>query len=119
MPRILVVDDNAFMRNNIKNVLTGAGFDVVAEASDGLEAISMYQSSGPDLVTLDITMPNMDGVQALKELRAIDPVAKIVMVSAMGQEALVVEAITAGAADFVVKPFQPERVVDAINKALV
>lgn len=119
MPRILVVDDNAFMRNNIKNVLTGAGFDVVAEASDGLEAISMYQSSAPDLVTLDITMPNMDGVQALKELRSLDPAAKIVMVSAMGQEALVVEAITAGAADFVVKPFQPERVVDAINKALV
>ncbi|MFW2340368.1 MAG: response regulator [Acidimicrobiia bacterium] len=119
MPRILVVDDNAFMRNNIKNVLTGAGFDVVAEASDGIEAISMYQSSGPDLVTLDITMPNMDGVQALKELRSIDPAAKIIMVSAMGQEALVVEAITAGAADFVVKPFQPERVVDAINKALV
>lgn len=119
MPRILVVDDNAFMRNNIKNVLTGAGFDVVAEASDGVEAISMYQSSGPDLVTLDITMPNMDGVQALKELRSIDPAAKIIMVSAMGQEALVVEAITAGAADFVVKPFQPERVVDAINKALV
>jgi two-component system chemotaxis response regulator CheY len=119
MPRILVVDDNAFMRNNIKNVLTGAGFDVVAEASDGIEAISMYQSSGPDLVTLDITMPNMDGVQALKELRSLDPAAKIIMVSAMGQEALVVEAITAGAADFVVKPFQPERVVDAINKALV
>ena len=119
MPRILVVDDNAFMRNNIKNVLTGAGFDVVGEASDGLEAISMYQSSGPDLVTLDITMPNMDGVQALKELRSLDPAAKIIMVSAMGQEALVVEAITAGAADFVVKPFQPDRVVDAINKALV
>lgn len=118
MPRILVVDDNAFMRSNIKNVLTGAGFDVVAEASDGLEAITAFQSEGPDLVTLDITMPNMDGVQALKELRSLDPTAKIVMVSAMGQEALVVEAITAGAADFVVKPFQPDRVVDAINKAL-
>ena len=118
MPRILIVDDNAFMRSNIKNVLTAAGFDVVAEASDGLEAISAYQTNGPDLVTLDITMPNMDGVQALKELRSLDPSAKIVMVSAMGQEALVVEAITAGAADFVVKPFQPERVIDAINKAL-
>jgi len=119
MPRILVVDDNAFMRSNLKSVLTGAGFEVVAEATDGLEAISMYQSSAPDLVTLDITMPNMDGVQALRELRSLDPEARIVMVSALGQEALVVEAITAGAADFVVKPFQPQRVVDAVNKALV
>lgn len=119
MPRILVVDDNAFMRSNLRSVLTSAGFEVVAEAADGLEAISMYQSSGPDLVTLDITMPNMDGVQALRELRSLDPEARIVMVSALGQEALVVEAITAGAADFVVKPFQPQRVVDAVTKALV
>jgi two-component system chemotaxis response regulator CheY len=114
----MIVDDNAFMRNNLKNVLKNAGFDVVAEASDGVEAINTFQSEKPDLVTMDITMPNMDGVQALKELRSLDPGAKVIMVSAMGQEALVVDAITSGAADFVVKPFEPNRVVEAVNNAL-
>lgn len=116
--RIMVVDDNAFMRNNLKNILTGAGFEVVAEASDGLEAVTTYQTATPDLVTLDITMPNMDGVQALKELKGLDPDARVIMVSAMGQEALVVEAITSGAADFVVKPFEASRVVGAVTNAL-
>jgi two-component system chemotaxis response regulator CheY len=110
MARILVVDDNAFMRTNLKNVLTKAGFEVVAEAADGQAAVTTYQEAKPDLVTLDITMPNMDGVEALKVLRSIDPAARIVMVSAMGQEALVVEAITSGAADFVVKPFEADLV---------
>ena len=119
MTRILVVDDNAFMRNNLKNVLKTAGFEVVAEASDGIEAVTAYKSANPDLVTMDITMPNMDGVQALKELKGIDPAVRVVMVSAMGQEALVVEAITSGASDFVVKPFEAERVVEAVKNALV
>jgi two-component system chemotaxis response regulator CheY len=114
----MIVDDNAFMRNNLKNVLKNAGFDVVAEASDGVEAINTIQYEKPDLVTMDNTMPNMDGVQALKELRSLDPGAKVIMVSSMGQEALVVDAITSGAADFVVKPFEPNRVVEAVNNAL-
>ena len=118
MARIMIVDDNAFMRNNLKNVLKNAGFDVVAEATDGIEAVAAYQADKPDLVTMDITMPNMDGVQALKELKTLDPEARVIMVSAMGQEALVVEAITSGAADFVVKPFEPTRVVEAVNNAL-
>lgn len=118
MARILIVDDNAFMRSTIKGVLTQAGFDVAAEAADGAEAVNTYATIKPDLVTMDITMPNMDGVEALKELLKRDPGAKVVMVSAMGQESLVVEAVTAGAVDFVIKPFEPDRVVDAINKAL-
>ena len=97
MAKILIVDDNAFMRNTIKGVLTQAGFEIVGEASDGVEAVSTYGSAQPDLVTMDITMPNMDGVEALKELLKQDPAAKVVMVSAMGQESLVVEAVTAGA----------------------
>lgn len=118
MARIMIVDDNAFMRNTIKGVLTEAGFDIAAEAVDGAEAVSTYSSVHPDLVTMDITMPNMDGVEALKELLKQDPQARVVMVSAMGQESLVVEAVTAGAMDFVVKPFEAGRVVDAITKAL-
>jgi two-component system chemotaxis response regulator CheY len=118
MARILIVDDNAFMRSTIKGVLTQAGFDIAAEAADGAEAVNTYATIKPDLVTMDITMPNMDGVEALKELLKRDPGAKVVMVSAMGQESLVVEAVTAGAVDFVIKPFEPDRVVDAINKAL-
>lgn len=118
MPKILIVDDNAFMRNTIKGVLTQAGFDIAGEATDGAEAVNAYATMQPDLVTMDITMPNMDGVEALKELIKQDPGAKVVMVSAMGQESLVVEAVTAGAVDFVIKPFEPERVIDAVNKAL-
>lgn len=118
MAKIMIVDDNAFMRNTIKGVLTQAGFDIAAEAADGSEAVSTYPNVKPDLVTMDITMPNMDGVEALKELLKQDPGAKVVMVSAMGQESLVVEAVTAGAVDFVVKPFEADRVVDAINNAL-
>lgn len=118
MTRVLVVDDNAFMRNTLKNVLTGAGFEVVGEADDGITAVEVYPDLRPDLVTMDITMPNLDGVQALRRLKEIDPHARVVMVSAMGQEALVVEAITAGAADFVVKPFDAARVVDAVTNAM-
>lgn len=118
MARIMIVDDAAFMRNNLKHILTEAGHDVAGEAVDGEDAVSKYADIKPDLVTMDITMPNMDGIEALKQIRAADPASKIVMCSAMGQESLVVEAITSGARDFVVKPFQGERVVEAIARAL-
>ncbi len=118
MARIMVVDDAAFMRNNLKHILSEAGHDVAGEAVDGADAVTKYEEVRPDLVTMDITMPNMDGIEALKQIRALDPASVIVMCSAMGQEALVVEAITSGARDFVVKPFQGPRVLDAIDKAL-
>ena len=116
--RILIVDDAAFMRMMIKGILTKNGFEVVAEASDGIQAIEMYKNHSPDLVTMDITMPEMDGIEALKGIRKFDPNAKVIMCSAMGQQDMVVEAIQAGAKDFIVKPFQEERVVEAIGKAL-
>lgn len=118
MARIMVVDDAAFMRNNLKHILTQAGHDVAGEAVDGADAVTKYDEIKPDLVTMDITMPNMDGIEALKQIRAKDPASRVVMCSAMGQESLVVEAITSGARDFVVKPFQGERVVEAVAKAL-
>jgi two-component system, chemotaxis family, chemotaxis protein CheY len=118
MARILIVDDAAFMRNNLKHILTQAGHEVAGEAVDGLDAVTQYEDISPDLVTMDITMPNMDGIEALKQIRAKDPNSTVVMCSAMGQESLVVEAITSGAKDFVVKPFQGERVVEAVLKAL-
>lgn len=115
---ILVVDDAAFMRMMIKEILTKNGFEVVGEASDGAEAIEMYKELKPDLVTMDITMPEMDGIVALKEIKKTDPNAKIIMCSAMGQQAMVIDAIQAGAKDFIVKPFQADRVIEAITKAL-
>jgi two-component system chemotaxis response regulator CheY len=118
MARILVVDDAAFMRNNLRRVLASGGHEIAGEAEDGNEAVQLYEELVPDAVTMDITMPNMDGIEALKQIRGKDPASKIVMCSAMGQESLVVEAITSGARDFVVKPFQGERVVEAVNKAL-
>ncbi|TCP30319.1 two-component system chemotaxis response regulator CheY [Scopulibacillus darangshiensis] len=116
--RILVVDDAAFMRMMIKDILTKNGFDIVGEAGDGLEAISKYEELRPDLVTLDITMPEMDGINSLKKIRGIDPQAKVIMCSAMGQQAMVIDAIQAGAKDFIVKPFQADRVIEAIKKTL-
>jgi len=115
--RILITDDALFMRVTLKKILTENGFEVVGEAQNGLEAVNMYKSLSPDIVTMDITMPEMDGLQALKEIRAIDPNANVVMCTAMGQKAMVVEAIQAGAKDFIVKPFQPDRVLEALNKA--
>ncbi len=115
--RILITDDALFMRVTLKKILTENGFEVVGEAQNGLEAINMYKQLKPDIVTMDITMPEMDGLQALKEIRAIDPNANVVMCTAMGQKAMVVEAIQAGAKDFIVKPFQPDRVLEALNKA--
>jgi two-component system chemotaxis response regulator CheY len=116
--KVLIVDDAAFMRMMIKNILTKNGFEVVGEASNGAEAVELYKKLQPDLVTMDITMPEMDGIEALKKIKEIDPNAKVIMVSAMGQQQLVIEAIQAGAKDFIVKPFQPDRLLEAVNKAL-
>ncbi|WP_067729402.1 response regulator [Oceanobacillus damuensis] len=116
--RILIVDDAAFMRMMIKDILTKNGFEVVGEAPDGAQAIEKYNELTPDLVTMDITMPEMDGITALKEIKKSNPDAKIIMCSAMGQQAMVIDAIQAGAKDFIVKPFQGDRVIEAIQKAL-
>lgn len=116
--RILIVDDAAFMRMMIKDILTKNGFKVVGEAQDGAQAVEKYKELHPDLVTMDITMPEMDGITALKEIKQINPNAKIIMCSAMGQQAMVIDAIQAGAKDFIVKPFQADRVIEAIQKAL-
>ncbi|GAE36039.1 response regulator [Halalkalibacter akibai] len=116
--RVLIVDDAAFMRMMIKDILSKNGFDVVGEANDGAQAVEKYKELQPDLVTMDITMPEKDGISALKEIKAIDPSAKIIMCSAMGQQAMVIDAIQAGARDFIVKPFQADRVLEAIKKAI-
>lgn len=115
--KILVVDDAAFMRMMIKDILVKHGFEVVGEASNGAEAVVLFKELGPDLVTMDITMPEMDGITALKGIKKLDPDAKVIMCSAMGQQAMVLEAIQAGAKDFIVKPFQADRVIDAVKKA--
>jgi two-component system chemotaxis response regulator CheY len=116
--RVLVVDDAAFMRKMVSDALTRGGHEVVGEAGDGVEAVAQYQALKPEVTTLDITMPAKDGLTALKEIIAIDPAARVVMCSALGQESKVLEAIKAGAKDFVVKPFQPDRVIEAVGKAL-
>ncbi|SDF39198.1 response regulator [Sporolituus thermophilus] len=116
--KILIVDDAAFMRMMIKDILTKNGYQVVGEAENGLKAIEKYQELRPDLTTMDITMPEMDGITAVKEIKKIDPAAKIIMCSAMGQQAMVIEAIQSGARDFIVKPFQPDRVLEAVRKAV-
>ncbi|HCD99699.1 MAG TPA: two-component system response regulator [Armatimonadetes bacterium] len=116
--RILITDDALFMRVTLKNILTQNGYEVAGEAANGAEAVELYKQLKPDLVTMDITMPEMDGIAALKEIRALDPDAKVVMCTAMGQKNMVVEAIQAGAKDFIVKPFQPDRVVEALQKLL-
>jgi two-component system chemotaxis response regulator CheY len=118
MARVLVVDDAAFMRKMVSDALTGGGHEVVGEAGNGAEAVLRYQELRPDVMTLDITMPEKDGIAALKEIIAVDPGAKVVMCSALGQESKVLESIKLGAKDFVVKPFQADRVLGAIEKAL-
>lgn len=115
--RILLVDDAVFMRMKLKDILEKNGYEVVAEAQNGLEAIEKYKSEKPDLVTMDITMPEMDGVTALRAIKALDPKAKVIMCSAMGQQSMVMDAIQAGAIDFIVKPFDNDRVIESINKA--
>ena len=118
MPSVLIADDAAFMRMMIKNILTEAGYEIVGEAENGTVAVSKYRELKPDLTTMDITMPEMDGLAALREIRDQDPEARVVMCSAMGQQSMVIESIQAGARDFIVKPFQPERVLEAVQKAL-
>jgi two-component system chemotaxis response regulator CheY len=118
MARILVVDDAAFMRKMVKDALSGAGHEVVGEAGNGVEAVARYQELKPDLTTLDITMPEKDGLAALADIIGGDPSARVVMCSALGQESKIVQALKLGAKDFVVKPFQADRVVEAVGKAL-
>jgi two-component system chemotaxis response regulator CheY len=115
---VLVCDDAIFMRTMISDILSQAGFEVVGEAESGLQAVEKYRMLKPDLVTMDIVMPDMGGIEAVREICKNDPEAKILMCSAMGQQALVVEAIQAGAKDFVVKPFQPSRVLEAVQRVL-
>ena len=116
--KILLVDDAAFMRIMIKDTLSKNGYTELFEAVDGADAVQKYAEISPDLVVMDITMPNMDGLQALKEIRAKDSNAKVIMCSAMGQEGMVVDAVKSGARDFIVKPFKPDRIVQAVNKVL-
>lgn len=122
MASVLVVDDALFMRRMLSDILKKEGIEICGEAENGKEAVEKYQQLKPDLVTMDIVMPKIeeiDGIGAVKEIMKVDPQAKIIMVSAMGQHSLVVEAIQAGAKDFVTKPFQPSRVVEAVKRALV
>jgi len=118
MANILIVDDAAFMRMMIKDILSKNGYVVIGEAENGLRAIDKYKELTPDLVIMDITMPEMDGIQAVKHIKAINSAAKIIMCSAMGQQAMVIESIQAGARDFIVKPFQADRVLEAVKKVV-
>lgn len=115
---VLVCDDAMFMRTMIADILTQAGFEVVGEAETGEQAVQKFRELSPDLVTMDIVMPSMGGIEAVRAICKDHPAAKILMCSAMGQQALVVEAIQAGAKDFVVKPFQPSRVLEAVHRLL-
>ena len=118
MAKILVVDDAEFLRVRISKMLQGDGHEI-AEAENGVRAVAVYKEQKPDLVLMDITMPEMDGLTAIKETRGYDPKAKVVMLTALGQESVVLEAIKSGARDFVVKPFERERVMNAITKLLM
>ena len=118
MAKIMICDDAAFMRMMIKDILTKNGYEIAAEAENGAVAVEKYSEAKPDLVLMDITMPDMDGIQALKKIKEIDPAANIIKCSAMGQQAMVIEAIQSGAKDFIVKPFQAERVLEAVKKVI-
>ena len=115
---ILICDDAAFMRMMIKDILSKNEYTVVGEAENGVKAVEKYSECKPDLVLMDITMPEMDGIQALKKIKSMDADAKIIMCSAMGQQAMVIESIQSGAKDFIVKPFQADRVLEAVKKAI-
>ena len=118
MAKILLVDDAAFMRKVIKDTLSKAGYTDLHEAVDGADAVEKFNSLKPDLVLMDITMPNMDGLEALKAIRAADGNANVVMCSAMGQETMVMDAVRSGAKDFIVKPFKPDRVLKTVSTIL-
>jgi len=115
---VLICDDAAFMRMMIKDILVKNGYNIVGEAENGYKAIDKYIETKPDLVMMDITMPDMDGIQALKKIKAMDPNANVIMCSAMGQQAMVIESIQSGAKDFIVKPFQHDRVLEAVKKVI-
>ena len=116
--RTLVADDASFMREMIREIIEPEGFEVVAEAGDGLDAVEAFKEHTPDIVTMDIVMPKMSGIEAVKQIVEIDPGACIVMCSALGQEALVMEALKSGAKDFIVKPFKPDAVLTTLRKVL-
>jgi two-component system chemotaxis response regulator CheY len=116
--RVLIVDDAVVMRMMIKGILNKNGYEVVGEAQNGIEAVEKYRALTPDLVTMDMVMPEMDGIAAVKQIVATDPNARIIMCTSMGQQALVVEAIQAGAKSFITKPFQPPKIIETIQKVL-
>ncbi|GBG57234.1 response regulator [Sporomusaceae bacterium FL31] len=118
MAKVLVCDDSAFMRMMLKKVLIENGHEVVAEAGDGKQAVQMYRLHKPELTTMDITMPNLDGIEAVKIIHDENPLARIIMVTALGQKAIITDALKAGASDFIVKPFDPAQVIDTIKKVL-
>lgn len=116
MKRVLLVDDALFIRNNLKIILEKNGFEICGQADDGQQAVKLYEALRPDLVTMDVTMPNMDGLEALNAIRKIDANAKVVMVTAMGKEEIVRQAILSGATNFIVKPFNEEKVITVMQK---
>lgn len=116
--RVLIVDDALFMRTMLRNIFVESGFDVVGEAGNGVEAVEKYRQLAPDLTTMDIVMPERNGIEALKQIVALDPGARVIMCSALGQESLIIEALDAGARDFIVKPFKPAKVVEVAQKVL-
>ena len=118
MKRVMVCDDAAFMRMMIKDILVKNGYEIAAEAENGLKAVEQYPDAKPDQVLMDITMPEVDGIEAVRRIKALDPNANVIMCSAMGQQAMVIEAIQAGAKDFIVKPFQADRVLEAVRKVI-
>ena len=118
MAKVMICDDAAFMRMMIKDILVKNGYEIAAEAENGLKAVEKYPDAKPDLVLMDITMPEVDGIEAVRRIKALDPNANVIMCSAMGQQAMVIEAIQAGAKDFIVKPFQSDRVLEALRKVI-
>ncbi|WP_106495961.1 response regulator [Lentibacillus sp. Marseille-P4043] len=118
MAKVLITDDAAFMRMQLKDILTKLGHEVVGEAENGKDAVEKFQELEPDLITMDITMPEMNGVESVKEIKKLNSNVKVIMCSAMGQQGMVVEAIQAGAKDFIVKPFTQDRIQEAVEKVL-
>ena len=116
--KVLIVDDAAFMRMMLKDILVKNGYEVLGEAENGLKALEKYKELNPDLVIMDITMPEMDGIEAVKEIKKANPSAAVIMCSAMGQQSMVIEAIQSGAKDFIVKPFQADRIIEAVRKVI-